>query len=879
MGEVYRARDTRLDRTVAIKVLPASLSADPSLRQRLEREARAISSLDHPHICGLYDIGLDGGHDYLVMQYLEGSTLASRLERGALPLAEAMKIGAQIAEALAAAHRRGIVHRDLKPGNVMLTASGAKLLDFGLAKSSAIREPMDPGRTMAALTAERTILGTLHYMAPEQVEGRDADSRSDIFALGAVLYEMLSGRRPFDGDSPASVIASILSTEPRPIADVAPLAPRSLDRVIARCLAKNPDDRWQSASDLAFELRAQADVRNRDVAPLASAAPRRRTAAWLAGAAVIALAGGAAGWLLKRQPPSTPRPVVRALLPLATGDELSYHDRTDFGQPVALSPDGRVVAYVMLGSPTKLVLRTVDTGESRVLVQAAAIGEVFFSPDSQFVGFVSGAGGADRPWTPGIGGSIRKISVSGGAATTVADGIGSIKGAWWGADGFIYYSPAPGMGLWRAPAAGGQGEKLTSPDRSQGEKTHRRPFLLPGNKSLLFVVGTSRIDSFDDARIEALRLSDRSRHRLIDGGTAPLYLASGHLLYARAGKLVAVPFDPERLAVEGAPMTVLEGVADQPASGVSNHAISADGTIVYLARSSDGSRGHVAISDRQGRVKRKYEAPVGTFTGRVSPDGNRFAMDPDGATQQLTVLDFGQSGNQRLTFEWDNSTPMWMPDGSRIVFRSNRDSEVRNLYWIAADGGGTAERLTTSDHEQVPSSVAGRQLLFEESDPSTRTDIWVMSLDTRKSEPLIQTPADEVSARFSPDGRWLAYQSNKSGSWEVYVQPFPSTGRTWQVSRDGGVYPVWQRGGGELVYRRGATDVMAVSVSTSGDFRATMPVKLFSLSTTDQFLDVTPEGDFVVAQRLEPPSITSLQVIVNWIDELRAKMRVRGLVE
>jgi serine/threonine-protein kinase len=616
MGEVYRARDTRLDRTVAIKVLPASLSADPSLRQRLEREARAISSLDHPHICGLYDIGLDGGHDYLVMQYLEGSTLASRLERGALPLAEAMKIGAQIAEALAAAHRRGIVHRDLKPGNVMLTASGAKLLDFGLAKSSAIREPMDPGRTMAALTAERTILGTLHYMAPEQVEGRDADSRSDIFALGAVLYEMLSGRRPFDGDSPASVIASILSTEPRPIADVAPLAPRSLDRVIARCLAKNPDDRWQSASDLAFELRAQADVRNRDVAPLASAAPRRRTAAWLAGAAVIALAGGAAGWLLKRQPPSTPRPVVRALLPLATGDELSYHDRTDFGQPVALSPDGRVVAYVMLGSPTKLVLRTVDTGESRVLVQAAAIGEVFFSPDSQFVGFVSGAGGADRPWTPGIGGSIRKISVSGGAATTVADGIGSIKGAWWGADGFIYYSPAPGMGLWRAPAAGGQGEKLTSPDRSQGEKTHRRPFLLPGNKSLLFVVGTSRIDSFDDARIEALRLSDRSRHRLIDGGTAPLYLASGHLLYARAGKLVAVPFDPERLAVEGAPMTVLEGVADQPASGVSNHAISADGTIVYLARSSDGSRGHVAISDRQGRVKRKYEAPVGTFTGR-----------------------------------------------------------------------------------------------------------------------------------------------------------------------------------------------------------------------------------------------------------------------
>ncbi len=661
MGEVYRARDTRLDRIVAIKVLPATLGSDPEFRARFEREAKAISQLPHPNICALYDIGRHDDTDYLVLEYLEGETLAARLDRtGALDADTALSLAIQIASALDAAHRAGIVHRDLKPGNVMLVRASAgsapltaKLLDFGLAKPASISatSPLTvaPTRT-TPITVQGAILGTFQYMAPEQLEGRDADARSDIWAFGCVLYECVTGRRAFGGASQASLIGAILKDQPAPPSTSSPLVPAALDRIIATCLAKDPDDRWQSASDLARELRWIHD------APPAAAGTGSRPDArsgvsriWIAATLAIAAITGLATWWFGRAAPTSER-VLRAVLPV-TLDAL-----TD-DPAIAIAPNGGLFAYVTRDGMA-LMLRDLPSGQERILSQGRRVSEPFFSPDGQQVGFVAGATSTLRT---GVWGGIERVAISGGAPVKVLDGVASLKGASWGDDGFIYYSPAPAAGLWRVRAEDGTPEQLTRPDASAGEKTHRRPFVLPGSKAVLFVVGTSRITSFDDARIEALSLPDRARHRLVEGGTAPQYVdALGDLVYVRDGSLVAQPFEPNRLQLHGAPVTVAEGVSEEPENGVARYSLSTDGTLVFLPRSPVAPAAIVSL-DRQGRATTLAQAPLWISNGRLSPDGTRLAIDPDGATQQIAMIDLTRNTTQRFTYSGTTPTRSGRP--------------------------------------------------------------------------------------------------------------------------------------------------------------------------------------------------------------------------
>lgn len=552
------------------------------------------------------------------------------------------------------------------------------------------------------------------------------------------------------------------------------------------------------------------------------------------------------------------------------GAELPFSEnRLSGGRPVALktfalSPDGRLLAYL---SPdlSSILLRTLETGDSRVLAEGSRFGEVFFSPDSRQVGFVAGTGGPGRST---IAGAIERVTIGGGAPVLVARGIVGLKGADWGDDGWIYYSPGPAMGLWRVRADGGPPEELTRPDASKGEKTHRQPSVLPGSRAVLFVVGTSRIRSFDDARIEAFSLADRTRHRLVEGGTDPRYVAAlGDLVYEREGKLIAVPFDPERLETRGAPTTVAEGIDDMPVSGLSYYSISAHGALAWLPRAAEAPSASVVALDRDGHVSKLADAPFSLYSGRLSPDGARLTVDPDGACQQIAIIDLAHNRTQQITFEWDNAVPLWTPDGSRLIFRSNVGGGARNIYWQAADGSGKAERLTTSDQDQFPDSLSGRVLLFEQVDPKTATDLYTFSLDDRSIQVLLRTPFDERSARFSRDGRSIAYQSNRSGRWEVYVQAYPSDGRRIQVSFDGGIDPVWMPRGHELAYLRGR-DLMLVTLETAPELQVGTPRRVSTLGPADMLLDVTRDGRLLLRRESVPPA-TRLGLFVNWFEEVR----------
>ena len=871
MGEVYRAHDTRLNRAVAIKVLPAILAADPDAQARFEQEAHAIAALSHPNILAIHDVGNEGPTAYAVMELLDGETLRDRLRTGSLPPRKAAEIARAVALGLAAAHDSGIVHRDIKPENIFLTTSGhVKILDFGLARQMQVAPADDPNSpTFVRKTDPGTVVGTLGYMSPEQVAGRAVDFRSDIFALGCVLYEMVTGTRAFERPTGPETMTAILR-------DDVPEIPRgtdsgiafALDQIVRHCLEKQPAERFQSAHDLAFALQAAAGASaTGPVQAAGRSAPRARrdfSRSLAFTAIVVGLSGSAAWWLaLRTRPVPPPAPVMRTVLPL--GDiAVSRMVGKDDGT-IAVAPDGRWLAYVS-ANRREIRLHDLQTGETRAIVSEKDVGEPVFSPDSKFLAYVSGAGGAIRT---AVWGSLRKIPIAGGASTALASGITGVKGASWGDDGWIYYCPGPGFGLWRVRAAGGDPEKLTEPDAANGEKTHRHPFVLPGSRALLFVVGTSKITSFDDGRIEALRLSDRSRHRLVDGGTSPRYLPTGHLLYERAGQLLAVPFDADRLTVGGVPAIVADGVENLPASGTSYHTLSSSGTLFYVPRQAVAAPNTiVAIDDRGGSVK-LADAGFTVNSGSLSPDGRHFAVDPDGATQQIAILDFTRNTTRRITFEWDNANPLWTADGSRLIFRSNNGGGARRLYWQAADGGGAPELLSTNNHDELPTSVSGDRLLFEDLDPETHTDIWIMSLKDRTSRPFVKTSFEESAAQFSPDGRWVAYQSNQSGAWEIYLQPVDG-GRRLQASDGGGVRPVWEPNGRGVMYLRGLDVMKATFSESSGDLGA--PVRLYSLQPDDLLLDVGHDGRLIVLRHSTASTPTTLTVITNWLEEVRRRV-------
>ncbi len=815
MGEVYKARDTRLDRTVAIKVLPSHLADKPQLRERFEREARAVSSLNHPHICTLYDIGQQDGTHYLVMEYLEGETLAQRLDKGPLPLDQVLRYAIEIADALDKAHRQGVTHRDLKPGNIMLTKAGTKLLDFGLAKLKQQAAPDNVPFSQLptakdSLTVEGTILGTLQYMAPEQVEGKvdEIDARTDIFAFGTVVYEMATGKKAFEGKSQASLIAKILETDPPPMSSLQPMTPTALDRVVKKCLAKEPEARWQSARDLHDELQwikeggqepAKASFPEAKLAPTGW----RRALPW-AVAVVLSIAVGVGGWVLK---PTSPQPVSRVAINLPPGQTLAALDHP----AIVISPDGKDVVYVAEeGGTQQLYLRPLDSQESNPIAGTEGAVAPFFSPDGQWVGFFAGA-------------NLKKVSVNGGPAVTLASAQ-TPRGASWSSQGTLAFQaiPSAGQPLQQVSAEGGTPEPLGK--GGMGLYVTGWPEFLPGGAALLFA-NSQGLTAWNNAQILVQPVGGDEYKNLALSGTQPRYAATGHLLYAQSGTLMAASFDAQRLTLGGASVPVLDGVMQSAVTGATQYSVSSWGTLVYLEGAAGGGQSELVWVSRNGEEQSLSVAPSNfTFT-RVSHDGRRIAVSVVEEGTQVWIYDASRGALSRLTFEGNiNSNPTWSPDGERIAFSSNQADEMNDLYWQASDGSGGAERLRTSESRSFPSSFSpdGQLLAFIEINPETGRDIWVLNLSDREAEPFLRTPYEDTAPKFSPDGKWLAYSSDESGRREIYVQPYPGPGGKWLISTDGGQEPVWNPNGGELFYRSG-NKMMAVDIDTTSPFAAGRP--------------------------------------------------------
>jgi Tol biopolymer transport system component/predicted Ser/Thr protein kinase len=888
MGEVYEARDPRLQRLVAIKVLPPRLRADADLLARFRREAQALSSLSHPHVCPVYDVGCEGDVDFLVMERLEGETLQRRLERGGMPVDEVLQVAVEVAGALDAAHRRGIVHRDLKPGNVMLTKVGAKLLDFGLARLRSAGAPDLLSSAPTATTpntAAGTLLGTLPYMAPEQLEGREADARTDVFAFGAVLHEMATGQRAFAGNSQASLVAAILEKQPPPISTLRPLAPAALDRVVRTCLAKDPDERWQSAADLRLGLAWIAEGAE-------AGAPQRelRRRPWrlpvLAGLGLAAaLAGGLVGRALAPRPPEPA--IVHSLLDLRPAEALigphALERTVGMGRPsrtaLALSPDGRRLAFVAReGEGQRLYVRALDEAEARPLAGTEGADNPFFSPEGRAVGF----------WSAG---AIRRVAVDGGPPVEVCPSA-SLVGATWPSPDEIVFATTTG-GLMRVAPGAGRPEPLTR--LSPGEVSHRLPHALPGG-ALLFTVFESGFDK-RQGRVEVLDRAAGRRLPVADNAADARYVRTGHVVFARRGTLVAIPFDPSTLRARGAEVGVVDGVMQSlnvpyvdVETGAAQFDVADDGTLAYAPGGvvPDVMRRLVRV-DRSGRVEPlAAPAKAGYAVLQLSPDGRRVAVTArEGLTWSLWVYDLERGTMTRPAPSPEGAMlwPRWRPDGRQLAFSWSRRDET-DLWVVDADGSGAPEAITRTRTMKSASGWApdGRSLVYAESG-----DIVLLERDGGgwTSRPLLASPAAETGASVSPDGRWVAYASDETGRDEVYLQRFPELGGKVQVSTSGGYSPVWSRDGRELFYAReheGAYtgDLWAVTVGPGPEPRLGTPRRLFSLderrlwnSALVSGFDVAADGRFYFPQTLESaPSAEprELQLVLGWSSELRRRV-------
>ncbi len=899
MGEVYKARDTRLDRTVAIKVLSAGVASDPDRRRRFEQEARATSALNHPHICVLYDIGSDDPSagsgqavDYLVMEHLDGQTLAHRLRKGPMPLDQVLVLGEQISDALAAAHRAGIVHRDLKPANIMLTKSGgarpsspqAKLLDFGLAKLRP--QPSASGAGASALSTQEpattpgAVMGTVPYMAPEQLEGKETDTRTDLFAFGCVLYEMLTGRRAFHGETEASVISAIMSSEPPRVSTLQPLTPPALERLVARCLAKGPDDRWQHAADVAEELRG---ISQDSVVPTSAHTPVRARRAWMAGAAAVVLLFGAIAWVGWHTGRPAPVP-ARANVALPAGTVFPY------GSPsmLAFAPDGSGVVYCAKGrTGTRLYWHGADAPDARAIPGTEAANTPFFSPDGRHLGFVQGARLVKLALQSGR-------VIEGSPTETLAD-VGWVRGASWGDTGTILYTPAPQGGLWRVSGNGGNAREVTRPDPARNEMSHRWPSFLPGGRAALFTI-LHPSGRMDRSAIAILSLDSGRWTRIIDGGSYAQYLPTGHIVYARNGALLGVRFDLKTLATSGSPTPVLNSVdMSSLPSGVASFAVSASGALVYAPWIDVPVKHSLVALGRDGQVEpvTPDQRPYSSILD-LSSDGQKLAVSifAEGYTN-LWTYHLGDRRWQQLTFaDADGSCPVWSPEGDRVAFASNRDGAY-NLYAIRGDGEGSTERLTRSPNMQFPNSWSpdGRFLAYEEQDATRGWDSWILPLDGDRKPRLWDAEGKNVTLpAFSPDGRWLAYQSTETGRFEVYVRPFPGPGEKQRVSgRDGGLAPVWSRDGREILYLASGADdhrILAVDVVPGPTLRFANPHVAFALpfppveilSYQRRVFAIAPDGRRLFVVRPDPqeePEIRSLTLIRNWAEEVKAKLAAK----
>jgi serine/threonine-protein kinase len=872
MGEVYKARDTRLDRTVAIKVLPPDVVDDPHARERFVREGRAIAALNHPNICALYDVGDASGSGspfYLVMEYLEGETLADRLARGALPMAHALQIGAQIASALDKAHRAGIVHRDLKPGNVFLVRSGgsatptAKLLDFGLAKAAAPAIDSSPTRPAIAanLTTPGTIIGTVQYMAPEQVEGKETDARTDIFAFGTVLHEMLTGAKAFAGKSQASLTVAILEHEPPPVSTLLPSAPPALDRVVRNCLAKDPDERWQSAGDLASELQwiaqsgASAGGRTTGSASATSRAVsvlHARLAWTLAGLLAVALVATLA---VRRASSAAVAPTTKRFV-------LTLPAVSDFytAPALALLPDGSGIVYPVGGSGRRdwrLSLHTLSDSTSRPLLGTEGAIYGFFSPDARWLGFFQNN-------------RMKKVAVAGGPPIDICDSP-NVGGASWGADDRIVFSRGAG-GLWRIHASGGRQEQLTS--LAPGEAAHMYPQILPGGDAVLYTV-LSKSGAMQDAAVAVVSMRSGERRLLMKGAASARYAPTGHLLYVRGSDLLAIAFDRDRLTTAGNPALVVSGlqVVQQALRGQFD--LSDEGTLVYLSGGAELERTLVWV-DRSGMSRPLSVPPRPYAHPSLLPDGQGLIVEIEATPHNLWRYDFRSGAMTLLTREGANHRAVLSPDGRFMAYSSDR-TVPRSLFRQATDGSDAAEPLLDAPHAHNAMSWSrdGRWLAFTETHPQTKADIWLLAMDgDRRARPFLATPFTDQTPTFSPDGQWIAYSSDESGRDEVLITAFPGPGPRKQVSTDGGEMPLFSNDGRTLFYKLGER-IMSADISTGSSLTIGAPRVAFEIPGAQRIaglpFPVSPTGDSVLYVR-EPsgdPTPRGVHVVVNWFEELR----------
>jgi len=858
MGEVYRARDTRLDRSVAIKILPAHLSAAPESRARLEREARTISSLNHPNICVLHDVGHTEGIDYLVMELLEGENLAERLARGPLPVPEALRLGIQIADALDRAHKSGIVHRDLKPGNIMLTKGGAKLLDFGLARPGLTGAPADltQSPTMSRpLTAEGAIVGTFQYMAPEQLEGKDADARTDLFAFGAVLYEAISGRRAFEGKSQASLIAAILDREPPPLATLVPVLPASLDRVIRTCLAKDPEQRWQNAADLRRELTWISENKE---APVKTRSGLGALLPWIAtGIGVGVLFGFLGGTLLHGRSSGT---VSSHLAALTIPPPRQWRmGGLDGPAEVALSPDGTSLAFVATDSAGiyHVCVRQLSELEARAIPGTENGRLPFWSPDSRSLGFFAR-------------GKLMKADLGGGSPVVLTDAPDS-RGGNWSPQGVIVFAPNRQGGLYRVPDGGGSPVELTHLDPSRQEFGHRYPQFLPDGKHFLFV----GVRNGGDHTTWMGSLDGSPPREVRRGYSASVFANPGYLLFKdKDNVLLAQRFDPGKASVIGDPLQIARDCVAQNI-GYANVTADARGTLV--AQLPQQIRSRLEWRDREGRVL--GDGGIFDMTGALalSPDGRKVVTNgPRG--YDLWLLDLEQRVPRRLTFNNEFvSSMVWSPDGTQVLYSvqmqsTNYQARLKNV------GGGQEDTLVFRGPGlfSTPTtwSQDGRLAVISRSDSTGNQDLWVVPMKGGGSpRPYLQTPFTEDFAQISPDGHWLIYVSNESGRNEVYVGSFPEARAKYQISNGGGVSGLWNPNGRELYYTDANSNLFAVPVGGSGDFDPGIPRRLFRAPADMNTLAITPDGNrFLLSVLDESTESSSLEVILNW-PELLSKKR------
>jgi serine/threonine protein kinase/Tol biopolymer transport system component len=853
MGEVYRARDTRLGRDVAVKILSVDTSSSPGAHQRFEREARTISQLSHPHICALYDVGEAPGPQspapspYLVMELLDGETLAQRLARGPLPLEQTLRYGAEIADALEAAHRQGVVHRDLKPGNIMITKSGVKLLDFGLAKALEVPQvELTSQRTAAIpgdLTEKGTALGTLQYMSPEQVEGRSADARSDIFAFGAVLFEMATGRKAFPGTSAGAVASAILRDDPQPIA-----ASPVLDRLVRICLAKDPEHRWQTARDVQLQL---GSLPASGPVAVTAATPRLRgrllsLVPW----ALAALAAVIAVAIVVRTRPPAPSAawssVVRFPVPPPLGGSFfeSYESTT-----LSVSPDGSTIAFSGQSGdePRRIWLRSLAELEARPLAGTDGGSSMFWSPDGRSLAYFAG-------------GKLRRIEVRGGAPVSICD-VREVIGfaGTWGADGQILFASIEGEAIWSVPASGGAPVALLKADPSLNLMRLNWPVFLPDGRRFLYLQ----------------RRADGSGHLMLaEPGVAPRevrpmqsnagYAAPGYLLFAAEGALLAQRFDASKGTVSGEPFSVAPQVAYFFTTSVAGFATSPGGALVYSGHDDEQ---RLIWFDRTGRNLGAIGDPGRYQSPRLSPDGRRLAFDRFKAGAfDIWELDFERGNETRLTFgQSSEGGTVWSPDGRSLFFRADqgapprifRKDLVSGRETLALPGSGTMQ-------EAEDLSRDGRTLLFTQ-----RTvggfDIWQWPTDdSRPATVVAATPFDEQSVRFAPDGRAISFHSNVSGRYEVYVAPFPPTGQQTRVSTAGGYLARWSRDGRELYYLGGDGRLMAAPVQTTGPVALGAPIALFAMAPPWADFDVDSTGRFVAVVTERRSAQQPLTAVLNW---------------